>query len=306
MKRFLTYVTVFISPLLFSGICLEILVRKIPNDYLYKKNYLDKYSKNIETLFLGSSHVYYGINPEYVKSKSFNAAYISQSLDYDFAIFKKYDKRWDSLRSIAIAVDYFSLYKNLETGIEAWRMKNYSIYYNIHNSRGIENNTEIFSNSLKVNLKRLYGHYFKNMSSVTCSELGWGTGYNSKDTQGLTMSGQQAAIRHFAESQKYFNENVETLRSIIVFAKERGIRVLLFTSPAYKTYVQHLDSTQLHRTVDTLDKLANSYQNVSYFNLLTDSIFKATDFYDADHLNDIGAKKLTIKIDSLLAVQKGI
>jgi hypothetical protein len=39
---------------------------------------------------------------------------------------------------------------------------------------------------------------------------------------------------------------------------------------------------------------------VKYLNLLTDKAFDEKDFYDADHLNEIGAKKFTLKIDSLI------
>ena len=37
-----------------------------------------------------------------------------------------------------------------------------------------------------------------------------------------------------------------------------------------------------------------------YYNFLTDKSFIAEDYYDADHLNEIGAKKLTLKIDSII------
>jgi hypothetical protein len=48
------------------------------------------------------------------------------------------------------------------------------------------------------------------------------------------------------------------------------------------------------------DELDKNSKNCVYVNLLTDSSFTATDYYDAAHLNDIGAKKLSMKIDSLL------
>ncbi|HRB69044.1 MAG TPA: hypothetical protein PLC92_02955, partial [Chitinophagales bacterium] len=79
-------------------ISLELLLRDIPNDYSFKKNYLNTNSNNIEVLFLGSSHIYYGINPEYISQKSFNAAHISQSLNFDLAILEKYKDRWTNLK----------------------------------------------------------------------------------------------------------------------------------------------------------------------------------------------------------------
>jgi nucleoside-diphosphate-sugar epimerase len=130
--------------------------------------------------------------------------------------------------------------------------------------------------------------------------LGWGTNYNSKDNQDLTATGIKAAKRHTIKSDEYFNENVEYLKSIIEFAKAKNITVLLFTSPAYKTYVRNLDNTQLSRSINAANHLTDTYSNAVYFNLLNDTIFTENDFHDSDHLNEIGAKKLTVKIDSLL------
>ena len=67
-------------------ISFELLLRNIPNDYSFKKNYLNTKSNSIEVLFLGSSHIYYGINPEYISRNSFNGSHISQSLNFDLEI----------------------------------------------------------------------------------------------------------------------------------------------------------------------------------------------------------------------------
>ena len=41
-------------------------------------------------------------------------------------------------------------------------------------------------------------------------------------------------------------------------------------------------------------------KSIYYFDLLKDKSFKANDYFDADHLNEIGAKKLTMKLDSII------
>ena len=53
---------------------MEILLENIPNDYSFKKEYLDENSDSIEILVLGSSHSYYGINPIYFHLRAFNAS----------------------------------------------------------------------------------------------------------------------------------------------------------------------------------------------------------------------------------------
>ena len=90
------------------------------------------------------------------------------------------------------------------------------------------------------------------------------------------------------------------LNKIVEFAKNKGIKVLLFTPPAYKSYVDNLDSTQLNTTINAIISIDKEFDNVTYYNFIWDTTFVESDFYDADHLNEIGASKLTKKINSLI------
>lgn len=286
-------------PIVISGITVEALLRHIPNDYRYKSNYLEKNSNSITTLILGSSHDYYGINPKFFHSKSFNAAEVSQSLDYDYFILKKYGKNWKSLKTIVLSVDYPSLFSLMKNGSEAWRVKNYNIYYGLHTNDNMEDYTELFSNNLSVNISRLYQYYFQR-ENLACSKLGWATWYSSKHNRDLVSTGKVSAARHTIKPMRVLRDNVGYIKSIIGFAKARNIKVILFTAPAYKTYTENLNQAQLNVTVNALTKISRSNDNVSYFDLLNDPVFNKGDFYDADHLNEIGAKKLSTEIDSLI------
>ncbi|WP_183568287.1 hypothetical protein [Mucilaginibacter sp. SP1R1] len=299
MKKFITNLLLFLSPIISSGILMEVLLRRIPNDYQYKCYYLDRNSNDISVLILGSSHAYYGINPQLMTYRSFNAAYVAQSLFYDWQIIKKYDRCWHSLKYIVLPVDYFSFYGRLENGIESWRVKNYNIYYGIR-SCNYTDNSELLSNKLLSNVGRIKSTYINHESTVFCSEFGWGTEYTSQKRKDLKSTGEVAAKRHFLINRGYFNENVAVLESIIKYADKNHVKVILYTSPAYKTYVQNLNREQLGRTINMLYAISKKYNNVSYINLLNDNSFTQVDFYDADHLDDLGAKKLTHKMDSLL------
>src|SRR5438128_2689811 len=186
MKRYLKSLLLFLLPLVVVAISMEVLLRNIPNDYRYKKIFLDNNARSLEVLVLGNSHSFFDIDPRYIKQKCFNAAYYSQSLDYDLALLKKYDNQWDSLKYIVIPVDYF----------------------------------------------------------------------------------------------------------------------LLFKAPAYKTYVQYLDDRQWKSTISSITKLVANHPACRYNNFLTDTSFTSSDFADADHLNETGARKFSLQIDSLLAIMK--
>ena len=297
MNRFIKGILAFLLPVLMLGIILEVLLRKIPNDYKYKREYLDNHASTIQTLYLGNSHVYYGIDPDYLAPHAFNAAYVAQYLNYDLAILEKY--KWSALKRIVISVDYLSLYGKLEDGAESWRKKNYIIYYDINTDTEISDHIEVLS-QLKTNLQKFYNYYFQHDKGITCSALGWGTGYTSKTKNDVIETGKQAALRHTSKDDRNFNENLQNLKTTIEFAEKNHIEVFLLTAPAYKTYTTHLNTTQLTRTLAAASRLASTYKNVSYFNLLKDKEFTQADFFDADHLNEVGAKKFTLKTDSLI------
>lgn len=303
MNRFIKQTLLFIVPLVVIATISEILLRRIPNDYSYKKEYLDKNSDSIRTLVLGSSYAFYGINPDYLRTgKSFNSSHVSQQLKFDDAIIKKYSNQLSCLEYIILPVSYFTVYGNLEYGDEAWRIKNYIVYYEINLSAKFAYHTEVFTNKLMINLERMYSYYIKKKSYITCSNLGWGTSYNSEKNTNLLNTGIVAAKRHVIKNDVYFNKNINYLREILNYAKGRNIKVVLLTAPAFHTYVDNLDKLRLNKTVTELTKLDLEYENVTYTNMLQDSSFKEADFFDADHLNEIGAKKFTVKIDSIMTI----
>lgn len=302
LKKFIKSLSVFFAPLLLLAILSEVALRHIPNDYSLKKHYLDKNAKNIQVLILGSSHAYFGLDPQYFQSPCFNAGYVSQSILYDWDILEKYRHDWDSLRCIILPVDYFTFYSTLKASIESWRIRYYQIYYGFYDTLIPEDNFEILNNKLDYSLKKIYRFYITHSDSsyITQSKLGWGTVYNSRNKQDLDSTGIKAAKRHTAIDDRYFNDNVRELRSIMEFTSQRKIKLILLTFPSYSSYYKNLDSTQLNRTLTTVQDMVHSYSNCSYYNLLTDQEFSGADFYDGDHLNELGAKKLSLKINDLI------
>lgn len=301
MSEFLKKLLFFMIPILLVGVLIEVVIRKIPNDYSYKRGYLDDHASNIEVLFLGSSHAYRDVNPVYIDADSFNAGYVSQSLYYDHRILEKYRDEWKRLKYIVVPVSYFSLFYQLEESPESWRVKNYSIYYSMWTTYHIADYSELLSNRLDINMQRVRAYYLAGQTNISSSELGWG-GRDASDTDvDLTEKGEVAAKRHTVESDIFFDENVDILRSIVYFADERNIRVVFYTPPAFETYVENLNEDQLTQTILTMEELDSAYSNVIYVNFLASNLFDRGDFFDADHLNEVGARKFTLELNKLIA-----
>lgn len=304
MRRFLLNTAAFFLPVVFIGICCEIMLRKIPNDYSYKNKYLDKNASVIEVLALGSSHSYSDIDPQYLRLKGFNASNASQTIEYDYAIFKKYSSKWNNLKFIILPVDDFTLYLQLKKAAESWRIKNYEIYYGIHLSGNLADNSEILSNKLVINAQRLYRYYIRRDTNTNCSLLGWGFDFNSKKKQSLTSSAVTAAKRHTISNKEFFSQNVRILTELVKDANSRNIHTILYTSPVYSTYTKYANKRQMAVTVEIIERLRKIYPNVSYYDWYGDKSFIESDFFDADHLNEIGARKMTLRLDSIINVVK--
>jgi len=313
MRKFIIKILLLLLPIVILVVSMEYLLQQIPNDYAYKNKYFDKHSATIQTLILGSSHAYFGINPVYFSENTFNASHISQSLNFDLAILNKYQNNLGNLDVIILPISYFTLFGKLENGTEAWRVKNYTIYYGI-NPKSLSDCSELLSNNLKRNLSRLYYYYIKNKNDITCTEHGWGTTYKSEWVNDLQKTGKTAAKRHtsddiFSEKRtKIFNENLNILNSFSEFCNQRNIKLIFLTTPTYYTYRENLNADQYDKMVETINNFVNKHSNCYYLNWFEDIDFFAEDFFDADHLNEIGAEKLSRKLsqhtDSLRILMK--
>jgi hypothetical protein len=299
MRNFLTQLMAFLLPILFLGAIAEFLLRRMPNDFKIKKTYLDYHASAIQTLILGNSHAYYGINPTFLTASSFNAANVSQSLYYDLLILKKYEAKLTHLSRIIIPIDYFTLFKNMEEGGESWRVKNYNLYYDMNESKDFANHTEILSGKLRVNLLRLNSYYVSKVIGTTSDKLGWGDKYKHESVPMLKESAGLAVGRHTVKDYHLLKENISILTSMIEIAKSKNIKVILITSPVHKYYYTQVNPAQIARTISEATKLRDKF-DITYVNLFRDPSFKDTDFYDGDHMNELGAKKLTLKIDSVV------
>jgi len=281
----------------------EYVVRQIPNDYSYKKEYLNDNSENIEVLVLGSSHSFYGINPVYFSRTAFNAAHVSQTLNYDYFISNKFKNNLSNLKTLIIPVSYFTLFSQLENGIEDWRVKNYSIYYDCPYHNDIKYNFETAGEKPLVVLKKLL-KYVKGSNNITVSELGFGLNFSNSKQSDLIATGKAAAKRHTKANLGLLDTNIELLNKLIAESNINGIRVILFTPPARKSYISNLNEHQLSVMKSSISDIIRRKSTVEYYDFMNDSRFVDNDFKDADHLNGVGAKKLTQIIDQIIQDEK--
>ena len=296
MKRLIIRTVLLIMlPVLMGVAMCEHFLREIPNDYSYKNEWLSNNVASVRILSLGSSHGFFGIEPNCFSKKAFNAAHVSQSIKYDSFIFHKFASQMDSLEVLIIPISYSSLFEfGPENGIEDWRVKYYSIYYGCKYHRF----------EPKYNLETYDGLHLKNVvysilgkaNHRTCNDLGRGTIYKLESrAENWENTGGVAAKRHTRTKidTRIVAKNKNLIEEIVKKCAQKSVRVIILTTPTYYTYRENLNLGQLNLMVEYCDYIENQYDNVYYLNILSDERFQPDDFFDADHLNEFGAEKLS-------------
>ena len=301
MKNYIIKISIFLLPLLAVAIFLEIYIRNKPNDYSYKNTYLTDNAKDIETLILGSSHSFYGINPQYFSMNTFNASHVAQSLKWDYFIFNKFKNKMINLKHVIIPISYFSLFYDLEGGDADWRIKDYKIYYDAEEP-SFKYNSEVLNRKLVPLFLKFYKSFTGEDKGIYCSTKGFGIRSALKDVDMVT-SGETAAKIHTVENYDAFNGNLKILEKFIADCKAMNVNVLLISLPAWETYRKHLNTDQLKKTVDTCLELSGKFENVKYYSFFSDRRFVLEDFANADHLNDLGAEKISRILDGIITVK---
>lgn len=291
---------IFSAPILVVLVAMEIFLQSIPNNYKIKSDYLENHSEAIETLILGNSHTYYGLNPEWMDGHTFNMSNVSQSLDIDLAILQYYLPKMKQLNTVVMRLSYDSMFEILSETDEHWRYKDYNLNSKIPLKYTPKHHSEILSISFKENLKRLFSYYIKNESSVTCNAYGWGTDAHSANAKDLNRTGVLVAKKHTATSTHLFENNLQTLNNIAAICKTYNVNLYLVTTPAFESYVSNLDYRQLDATINAGLQVSKRYDNVFYYNFLEIWRFDTEYFFDADHLNERGAQLFSKMINNII------
>lgn len=300
MKRFLIQVIfiIFLPTMYVLGVC-ENILRSIPNDYSYKHDWLIKNSNSIKILNFGSSHGYYGIRPEFFSKPAFNLAFVSQSLRYDKFLYEKYATACDSLEYVVLPISYSSFRSNLDKSKEWWRIKGYCIYMGCdYYGVNPKYNLEITSKEKKSQLKDAF---LQQLNYRTCDTLGFCTNYNKEHrAQDWQSTGLTACTRHSKGKKENIETNLQYLEWIIQDCQKRNIKVILLTTPTFHTYYDVLNQEQVTEREEICNKLVKKYSNVTFLDWLKHEQFNEDDFFDADHLNEYGAEKLTKMLDEYI------
>ncbi len=299
MRKFLTYILYFSLLILTTLGIGEIAVRHFPNPYSAKDRYAHLKGAEIQTAILGSSHTFFGVIADSINPQTINLANVSQLYEYDYRLLKRYEEIMPNLKKVILPVSYFSFFDPpFEKSNDRWIENYYRIYM------GIEKYPLISRQNLELTNTAVYAGKIRNKIAGNLkgktSEQGFGLDYDLKDrAENWETTGESHALNHTAPNDDYVEYNKSALSKLLDYCRNRGIEVILISTPTWHTYREHLQPRQLllHRQIT--DSIVKT-NKLTYYDLSSDPRFEEHDFYDADHLSTKGAKKLTkILKDSL-------
>lgn len=295
MKKFLKYGIFFVLPLIVASIPLEYLIRQVPNPYKYKYEWMQKNAEDVEILVFGSSHTFYGIRPEFFEGKAFSLANVSQGLRQDLFLLEYWADRYKKLKTVICPISFYSWFSHgLEYGSESYRCRYYKIYMDcdLYPDLSLYNLELSDFRTAKGKIAKL----FSSNEDPGYDEYGWGNTYKlskKKMTKWNDGTEAEAAVkRHTAKSWDYIDLNYARMKELVDFCKSRNIQLVFITTPCWYSYYDNLNKEQLAKMYELTNRFKNEF-DVPYFDYLKDSRFEADDFYDSNHLSDIGASKFT-------------
>ena len=296
MGKFILKAIIFIVLLIAILVGLEYIAQTTPNAYKHKEEFITNNSDSINTLILGSSHTFYGVNPEYLENKSFNLANVSQDLKFDLYLLSRYIDKCKKLKTLVVSISYFTLYETpLDKEEEKFRVKFYEHYmgYNDTTLYPFEKleiyDINIFQEKIVKHINELCGE----KSDYGYDNNGWATGYNSsKIDANIENDAIKTVARHTPKGNYYIEENKEYLIQIAKLCHKHNVRLFFITTPTLPAYYNKIDKSRWNYTKSVVNDICIEY-NASYFNYLDDDRFDISDFFDIDHLCHKGAEKFS-------------
>lgn len=281
MKRFIRNIALFLLPLLIVAVVMEFVGEAIPNSYTYKRNYMEQHGAQIQTLILGSSNAYDGLNP-CVLPHAFNLANSSQTLEDDYRLLKQYIDALDSLETVIVGLGYHSLGAVTEDN----RRTYYTIYMDLYPRWPISKYSFEVCN-LELLTKKVV-KYLLSRDVTRCDSLGQRVGHTvvavkeqrefwNKDAKKLALNDRMSRASALNESLT-LNDNVGYLHAIIQLCETYHVQSVIVTMPVMREYKEALSSDQiaLHDTVMRSLPSSAMYIDASDWPISDDGWYNAT------------------------------
>ncbi len=292
MKRFLRNIALFVFPVLIVAVAMEFVGEAIPNSYTYKRDYMEQKRAQIQTLILGSSNAYDGLNPS-VLPHAFNLSNSSQTLEDDYRLLAKYIDSMDSLQTVIIGMGYSALGATTENN----RRTYYTIYMNLYPRWPISKYSFEICNP-EMLIKKII-KYAVSRDVTRCDSLGQRVGHTkeaaetgaewwNKDVLSLVENDRMVV----GKWSMVIEENTRYLQGIVDLCNAHNVQPVIVQMPVMKEYKRQLPAEQVALMDEVLLSLGGSAIciDASEWEIPKDG------WYNATHLTKKASAEFTNKL----------
>lgn len=299
MKKFIHHITILGIILLLINVAIEFLLFLRPNEYSYKRAYVEEHINDISCLLLGNSHINRALKPDILGHGVFNMAIVGRNIVYDVELAKKYVPKMSQLKVLVIPLEYNQFYfgrakenpseKGKLSGLEKSRKCMYYKYMGIR-----VDPFWYWSEMLNSKLDYMKRFLKNDEESRECDSLGYAKRRLSRREDGWENRNLPKIIDTTIVANRKKQERLYIhYCTLSELANNQGAKLVLLFTPNYKTYSDATNPVVLQEMESFAANLKQKYPNVEYYNYSTDKRFVDEDFFDASHLTNIGAIKFS-------------
>ncbi|RKS87078.1 hypothetical protein DES39_0289 [Orbus hercynius] len=265
-----------------TGICLKKTEGPFVFNELYNKKVQLNAVKKLEILALGSSHGAYSFIPEIIGRNSFNLCSTSQDLYYSYQLYKKLNNSYDELKTIVL---FYSIFSN-GFEIEKTKEKSISAYFKfLYNIEPKFNNNELILEQKKIKIFRMQTNMFEKIDN----------GFLYHKDKPLDCFNVNDRVNIHLRENKRENDQLDYVVKLINECNKNNQKLCIILSPARRDYKRLVPNNSFEKILEL--KKQYKFEMIDFFN---SNLFNDDDFFDCDHVNLVGAKKLSNRLKDYL------
>lgn len=299
MKKFIHNITILGILLLIISVAIEFLLFLRPNEYSYKRKYVEEHINDISCLLLGNSHIVHALKPNILGDGVFNMAIEGRPLVYDVEIAKRYVPKMNQLNTIIIPFEYIEFYLGREKANPnemkkpSGRQGTYKCMH--YKYMGIRVDGFWYWSELLNSKFDYMSRFLKNDKEArVCDSLG----YVKSDLSKRNKHWKNRSLPKIVDTTIDADREKQALlykryRTLAELAKNQGAKLILLSTPMYETYNNSINPVVKKEMDSFVANLKQKYPNVEYYDYSADERFVDEDFFDSSHLTDIGANKFS-------------
>lgn len=299
MKKFLIRLLAIALCCVFALFLVELYLLRIPNRYSYKREYIENHINDIRVLVLGNSFMEDGIVPQELGDHSFNAAISGREPVYDFELGKRYIPQMTHLEAVVMPLDYRAFafgrervnprdFKKHGGSESTFKCMNYK-YLQVHVDP-FWYWSEILNSELNYK-SRIWMPYAQQIESDTLGSVRLQDANKNPKWEHWDLP--RLYDTSVPKNQQEFDAFREGYRALAKVAHDRGCRLILLSTPKYKTYQADVNPEVKEEMRQFVADLRKDYPDVEYYDFELDTSFLPEDFHDAGHMSEAGAVKFS-------------